>query len=182
MNTRYATDPEWREKVLQKERHARATGKYRDQERARYRKRYDADPNFRVKFWESTHRRRARRYKVFKQATVRVGPVDGLVCSLCGVPAEAWDHVVPILIGGPHIDANLRPICQSCNSQRPKLGNDVTEGEAARALNALLDVPEDKRDETWELSAWACAEIVDGRLPPPIKVTERKKKPPRHSA
>jgi len=176
MNAKYAADPEWREKVIQKEREVRATGKYRDTERARYRRKYDEDPNFRVKFFESTHRRRARRYKVFKQATVRVGPVDGLECSLCGAPAAAWDHVVPILIGGPHIDANLRPICQSCNSRRPKLGNDVTEGDAARALTALLEVAEEERDDTWELSAWACAEIIEGRLPPPIKVDQKKRK------
>jgi predicted nucleic acid-binding Zn ribbon protein len=175
MKERYASDDEYRQRIRQTDRAKRAAGAYADREREYYRRRYDSDPTFREKFWEASHRRRARRYKVFKTATVRVGPVDGLNCDLCGSSAEAWDHIVPIYVGGPHIDANLRPICRSCNAKRPKQGTDVSEGEAGRVLLALLGVAETDRDESWELSAIACKLLVEGELPPPILIPSHKK-------
>lgn len=39
-------------------------------------------------------------------------------CWLCGGAHEAIDHVKPLSKGGPHILANLRPICKSCNSRK----------------------------------------------------------------
>jgi 5-methylcytosine-specific restriction endonuclease McrA len=39
-------------------------------------------------------------------------------CWLCGVDAEATDHVKPRAKGGPDLAANLRPICKTCNSRK----------------------------------------------------------------
>jgi len=46
-------------------------------------------------------------------------------CYICGVEdATTIDHVKPIAKGGPHIPANLRPCCLSCNSRK----RDIWEG------------------------------------------------------
>ncbi len=42
----------------------------------------------------------------------------GNKCWMCGAPATALDHVKPLLVGGPHILANFRPACTSCNSSK----------------------------------------------------------------
>lgn len=42
----------------------------------------------------------------------------GYQCWMCGGSFEAVDHVKPISEGGPHILANLRPACLSCNSAK----------------------------------------------------------------
>lgn len=39
-------------------------------------------------------------------------------CYLCGDVAVATDHVKPLAKGGPHILANLKPICTPCNSRK----------------------------------------------------------------
>jgi len=39
-------------------------------------------------------------------------------CYLCGDPATATDHVIPLSYGGTHWPANLRPICTWCNSSK----------------------------------------------------------------
>ena len=40
----------------------------------------------------------------------------GETCYICGFPAEAIDHVIPLAAGGTNWPANLRPICKTCNS------------------------------------------------------------------
>ncbi len=42
----------------------------------------------------------------------------GGLCWVCGVKAEATDHVIPLSRGGAHWPANLRPICKVCNSSK----------------------------------------------------------------
>ncbi len=42
----------------------------------------------------------------------------GGLCWVCGVKAEATDHVIPLSRGGTHWPANLRPICKVCNSSK----------------------------------------------------------------
>lgn len=39
-------------------------------------------------------------------------------CWVCGGPQEQVDHVKPLSKGGPHILANLRPICALCNNRK----------------------------------------------------------------
>ncbi|MFF5589688.1 HNH endonuclease [Streptomyces hygroscopicus] len=39
-------------------------------------------------------------------------------CYLCGATPNGFDHVKPLSAGGPHIPANLRPVCGSCNSRK----------------------------------------------------------------
>jgi len=40
----------------------------------------------------------------------------GNKCYICGKDAEATDHVIPLSKGGNNWPANLRPICERCNS------------------------------------------------------------------
>lgn len=42
----------------------------------------------------------------------------GFSCWICGGPFEHLDHVKPLAAGGPHILANLRPACGSCNMSK----------------------------------------------------------------
>ena len=39
-------------------------------------------------------------------------------CWMCKGPFEHVDHVKPIKLGGPHLLANLRPACASCNGRK----------------------------------------------------------------
>jgi 5-methylcytosine-specific restriction endonuclease McrA len=39
-------------------------------------------------------------------------------CWMCGDEATAWDHVKPLVAGGLHCLANLRPACTPCNSRK----------------------------------------------------------------
>lgn len=42
----------------------------------------------------------------------------GNKCWICREPATQTDHVKPINKGGPHMLANLRPICKPCNCSK----------------------------------------------------------------
>lgn len=42
----------------------------------------------------------------------------GGLCWVCRRVATAMDHVKPLAKGGTHWPANLRPICQPCNSRK----------------------------------------------------------------
>lgn len=46
----------------------------------------------------------------------------GHSCWLCGVPVAKgnlhWDHVKPLAAGGPHLVANMRPSCPTCNTKK----------------------------------------------------------------
>ena len=68
----------------------------------------------------STNRYRARKRNAAGDATAEQitgrWEVYGSTCYICGAIAEATDHVKPIAAGGSNFPANLRPICQHCNS------------------------------------------------------------------
>ncbi len=56
--------------------------------------------------------------------------VFGYRCAYCGTPESQTiklqkDHVKPIARGGPHILANLRPACPSCNSKKKHMDHRV---------------------------------------------------------
>lgn len=68
-----------------------------------------------------------RRYARVKSATVVPFTVRqlharlaywGNRCWMCGSPATCVDHVKPLIRGGPHLLANLRPACKPCNSTK----------------------------------------------------------------
>lgn len=46
-------------------------------------------------------------------------------CYMCGVDAEAFDHVKPFAAGGLNVASNIRPVCHSCNSRKHKIWNGV---------------------------------------------------------
>jgi len=98
------------------------------------RRRYLANRQVRIdraKAWNKAHpenkvhreaRRRARKRNAmsipFTQSELgeRLSMFAG--CWICGGSQQAIDHVKPLAKGGAHILANLRPICQSCNSSK----------------------------------------------------------------
>ena len=77
----------------------------------------------------------------------------GRVCWRCGGYANSVDHVVPVVLGGTHDLANLRPACSSCNSStgasvgnrlRPRRPRPLTARQLAaiRAKRAEAGMPE----------------------------------------
>ena len=73
-------------------------------------------------------------YKSLQYRRNRLAVLDaaGWRCQRCGKPANTADHIVPLSAGGTHELANLRALCQSCNSV---LGAEVTnEIKAARRI------------------------------------------------
>lgn len=42
----------------------------------------------------------------------------GRKCWICRAETNGIDHVKPIVVGGPHLLANLRPCCPSCNARK----------------------------------------------------------------
>ncbi|MGC0144464.1 HNH endonuclease signature motif containing protein [Pseudactinotalea sp. Z1732] len=53
-----------------------------------------------------------------EQLVARIAFYGG-VCWICReVPYEELDHVKPVKAGGPHMLANLRPACRSCNASK----------------------------------------------------------------
>jgi len=88
----------------------------------KYHKEYDREyrknnPE-KISLWDC--RRRARKLEaegtVIAEQIIARWALYGSRCYLCGKPAEATDHVIPLAKGGSSWPANLRPICKSCNS------------------------------------------------------------------
>jgi 5-methylcytosine-specific restriction endonuclease McrA len=77
----------------------------------------------RKKAIRSAHVRRARKrgsavVPMTQEAIDQKMAYWGKQCWVCGAPMEAIDHVKPLSKGGPHVLANLRPICHSCNGRK----------------------------------------------------------------
>ena len=71
----------------------------------------------------SESRRRARKraahcIKFTAEQLIQRWTYYGNKCWICGGAATQTDHVKPLSKGGPHILANLRPICGSCNGRK----------------------------------------------------------------
>jgi 5-methylcytosine-specific restriction endonuclease McrA len=78
----------------------------------------------RMKSRLDAHRYAARKAKAFTlpftadQLAARLAFYGGM-CWICHVePGVEVDHVKPLSKGGPHILANLRPACRSCNGSK----------------------------------------------------------------
>lgn len=86
---------------------------------ARQRQWQKANPH---KFRAIIARRRARELGApgtFTAATLAARwAMFGGRCWMCGEPATATDHVIPLSRGGTNWPANLRPACGSCNSAK----------------------------------------------------------------
>lgn len=52
----------------------------------------------------------------------RIAERDGMICHLCRLPVAAdqlsFDHVIPIALGGPHTEDNIRVAHLICNVKR----------------------------------------------------------------
>lgn len=63
--------------------------------------------------------------------------VKGRQCWRCGAYANSVDHIVPVVLGGGHDLANLRPACSSCNSSTgASVGNRLRPRRPGRPLTA----------------------------------------------
>jgi 5-methylcytosine-specific restriction protein A len=51
---------------------------------------------------------------------LRILERDRWTCQVCGTPANTVDHIILRSSGGPSEDWNLRALCASCNSRRPR--------------------------------------------------------------
>jgi 5-methylcytosine-specific restriction endonuclease McrA len=106
---------------------ARATtARYRAENPERVRAamaRWRADPKNR-----RVYREHQRRYRASKKSQV-VGVITpelldaklaywGWRCWMCGGSPTDWDHVKPLMKGGLHCLANLRPACGDCNKRK----------------------------------------------------------------
>lgn len=85
------------------------------------RRRWAADPE---KFREAFRRRHAaikRGCAVYQfttdQLAAKVAYWDAK-CWICSGPWDSIDHVKPLNKGGPHMLANLRPVCTPCNTRK----------------------------------------------------------------
>jgi len=88
-----------------------------EKECARKRVHYEANLE---KYRANGAKRRARKNGADGQATAEQIAARwdyyGGQCYICGAPADATDHVIPLDKGGSNWPANLRPICKRCNS------------------------------------------------------------------
>ena len=116
--------------------YAADSNRRRDQA-ARARRQYAADPEIRIaqaSEWSRANPEKRQAIVERRRARKVAGTVPGVAvdegsiaarfayygnrCYLCGGPADAVDHVIPLALGGLHIPANLRPICHSDNSSK----------------------------------------------------------------
>lgn len=112
---RYARNPEHGREIVQRYHQAN-----REKIRASARAAQKAHPE---RFRAKNARRRATKAAVL---TISFTPAQlqarwdyyGNRCWICRAPATCTDHVKPIAKGGPHMLANLRPACGTCNSSK----------------------------------------------------------------
>lgn len=119
--------------------HARRLAAEPEVYRARQRARYWADPETRRardRAWHaanneaslaiSVRRAQNRRARVAQVVVITFTREEfdarmafwGDRCYMCAGPWSAVEHVKPIVAGGPHMLANLRPACTSCNTSK----------------------------------------------------------------
>lgn len=89
--------------------------------------------------WEKAVAAWLRAGQVYRRDTGEA--LRGLTCHYCGDAAEALDHVIPRVAGGPDTTDNLVPACRSCNGA--KSGHSLEEW--ARLLRAEVRRAEKRR-------------------------------------
>lgn len=86
-----------------------------------FRRRYALDPEPKRETWRRRNAAIRRGCAVYpftpEQLAAKVAYWGGR-CWICSAPYEAIDHVKPLAKMGPHMLANLRPICTSCNTRK----------------------------------------------------------------
>lgn len=85
------------------------------------RRMYALDPERKREIWRRRHAAIKRGVAVYQFTTAEVAAKVaywGGLCWVCRAPYEAIDHVKPLAKGGPHMVANLRPICTGCNTRK----------------------------------------------------------------
>lgn len=125
-----AKQAEWRRDNPETARERTARSKARNPETGRrYRKEHAKRLAEKNAAWRSKNRELWNSYSRVRRAnlsgqTVSQGKLEARVdywgrkCWVCGGAYEALDHVKPVSAGGPHLAANIRPICKSCNSRK----------------------------------------------------------------
>ena len=125
----------WRIKNREHQRHMDALSARRRRAALKARTHYALSPEYRermkqnVREWRKTHpdwrKNHARRhtYGELREAVLTfIAERDGWLCTLCGksldLPKASYDHIVPVMMGGPHRLDNLRMVCKPCNMQR----------------------------------------------------------------
>jgi 5-methylcytosine-specific restriction endonuclease McrA len=97
----------------------------RDRDRVLARRRVWLENNASVmKLHDAKKRRKRRGLIVASRVPFTVQQLDAKIrywgsrCWICTGPYDSIDHVKPVTKGGPHMLANLRPICRPCNSRK----------------------------------------------------------------
>lgn len=85
------------------------------------RRRYAINPERKREVWRKRHAAIKRGCQAYPfttdQLAAKVAYWGGR-CWVCSGPFEAIDHVKPLAKLGPHMLANLRPICTACNTRK----------------------------------------------------------------
>ena len=131
---------------------------YRQRQRAanvRWRREHSDEAKAAVAKWKRENREavrsqiQARKARLMKASGTHVGPdrlarsaMFGDICWICEYePKAAMDHVFALCNGGANWPANLRPICNSCNSKKARW-----EQQGPKTLQAIIDFKIKARD------------------------------------
>lgn len=85
------------------------------------RRRYALDPERKREAWRKRHAAIKRDCAVYPFTTDQLAAKVAYWGERCWICAGAWDsidHVKPLAKRGPHMLANLRPICTPCNTRK----------------------------------------------------------------
>lgn len=88
---------------------------------ASFRKAWTADPERFREQWRKRHAAIRRGCAIYPFTTAQLAAKVvywGDRCWVCSGPWDSIDHVKPLAKQGPHMLANLRPICTPCNTRK----------------------------------------------------------------
>lgn len=93
----------------------------REIRQASFKRQWNADPERFREVWrrrQAAVRRGCAVYPFAKEQLAAKVAYWGGRCWVCGTDYDAIDHVKPLAKQGPHMLANLRPICTPCNTRK----------------------------------------------------------------